>query len=382
MSTISMTSRVTLIVLGASMALYVAAGCKKSSQDAAMTATPQKAQSSACTFPSQMAATPEQTAWQLFVAATCPVNNDKYPYVTWENWIEQDQLYSPQGQAQAFVQGQRPRFHMSPLARIMRERAAKRSPKPELLPQAANENCNSQTWSGRTICEEARLNPDAQSYVTSNGLVTLNGQVQFITAGKTFQFTPPSVEIKADWIQLPDCNNLPANVHVETINGVCYALGGIHLISKLIDKWVWATFEPQNQTTNPQRCVVLGCNDPWGSVPAKTSGQATALSQPLSQLMSSAALATEWQNYRLDGVQIDYLDASQHPTVLGNSIIEGDNAGNPTLMKSASCITCHNLSTINKNKQSLSPDFIIGSPKPYPTGYVGRDFVWSLALAK
>lgn len=358
-------------------------GCKKSTNDTQATAAAaRQAQSSACTFPSQMASTPEQTAWELFVAATCPVNSDKYPYVTWENWIEQNQLYNPQGQAEAFVQGQRPRFHMSPLARIMRERAAQRKPNAaQLLPQAANQDCNSQTWSGRTICEEARLNPDAQSYVTSNGLTTLNGQVQFIAAGKTFQFTPPSIEIKADWIQLPNCNNLPTNVHVETINNVCYALGGIHLISKLTDKWVWATFEPQNQTTNPQRCVVLGCNDAWGSVPAQSSGAATQLSSQLSQLMSAAGLAPEWQNYRLDGVQVDFLIPNGQPSVLGNSIIEGDNAGNPTLMKSSSCITCHNLSTINKNKQSLNPDFIIGSPKPYPTGYVGRDFVWSLALA-
>jgi len=236
---------VVLAALG--VILYLPSGCKKSTNEQPPAKAELVAQPLACAMPTQMASTPEQTAWQLFVAATCPVNSDKYPYVIWENWIEQDQLYNPQGQAEAFVQGVRPRFHMSPLARIMRERLAKRAPKAEvILPQAANENCNSQTWSGRTICEEARLNSDAQNYVTSNGLTTLNGQVQFISAGKTFQFTPPSIEIKADWVQLPSCNNPPANVHVETINNVCYALGGVHLISKLIDKWIWATFEPQN----------------------------------------------------------------------------------------------------------------------------------------
>jgi len=196
---------VAVAIAAVAAVLYLPLGCKNSTNnEQAKAAAALQGQSSACTLPSQMASSPEQTAWELFVAATCPVNSDKYPYVTWENWIEQDQLYNPQGQAEAFVQGQRPRFHMSPLARIMRERAAKRTPNAkQLLPQAANENCNSQTWSGRTICEEARLNPDAQSYVTSNGLTTLNGQVQFISAGKTFQFTPPSIEIKADWIQLP-----------------------------------------------------------------------------------------------------------------------------------------------------------------------------------
>ena len=31
----------------------------------------------------------EEVAWQLWVAATCPVNDNQYPYVVWENWIEQ-----------------------------------------------------------------------------------------------------------------------------------------------------------------------------------------------------------------------------------------------------------------------------------------------------
>jgi len=336
---------------------------------------------SACIPPSQVGPSPEQTAWQLFVASTCPVNASQYPYVVWENWIEQSQLYGT-GAAQAAAEGGRPRFHMSPLAKVMREKA-KGAPHPEaVLPTGANEDCNSQTWSGRTICEEARLNPWAQSYITTNSLTTLDGQVQFITAGKTFDFTPPSVELKADWIQLASCTNPPAGVHVETVNGVCYALGGIHLISKLIDKWIWATFEPQNSFTNPQRCVVLGCKDPWGSVPARSSGKDTKLSNALAQLMTNANLAAEWRNYRLDGVQVDFVNAAGKATLLGNSIIEGDNAGNPTLMKSSSCITCHDLSTINKSKQELSPDFIVGPPKSIPAGYVRRDFVWSLSLAQ
>ncbi len=337
----------------------------------------------ACIPPSHVGSSPEQTAWQLFVASTCPVNANQYPYVVWENWIEQGQLYGA-GAAQALAAGGRPRFHMSPLAKFMREKA-KGVPHPEaVLPTGANEDCNSQTWSGRTICEEARLNPSAQDYVTSNSLTTLDGQVAFITAGKAFDFTPPSVELKADWIQYPlaTCTNPPAGVHVETVAGSCYALGGIHLISKLIDKWIWATFEPQNSLTNPQRCVVLGCNDPWGSVPARSSGKPTKQSQVLAQLMKDANLAAEWRNYRLDGVQVDFVDAAGKATVLGNSVIEGDNAGNPTLMKSSSCITCHDLSTINKSKQELSPDFIIGPPKSIPAGYVRRDFVWSLSLAQ
>ncbi len=335
----------------------------------------------ACTPPMQASASIEQTSWQLFVAATCPVNSTKYPYVVWENWIEQSQLYGGPTAA-ALAPNERPRFHMSPLARIMREKQKGKNARPseQLIPEVANQDCNTKTWSKRTICEEARLNPEAQGYVTSEKLSTKQGQINFINAGKTFTFPPPAVEIKADWIKLASCANPPQGVHVETVDNVCYALGGIHLISKLIDKWIWATFEPQNTTTNPQRCRVLGCTDPWGATPAKTSGADTQLTKALSDLMTQANLASEWRNYRLDGVQTDFLDAAGKPTRLGNSIIEGDNAGNPQIMKVSSCITCHDFSTINKQGKSMGANFVLGTPTITP-GMVTRDFVWSLALA-
>lgn len=328
----------------------------------------------ACSFPTQMASTPEQTAWQLFVAATCPAGR-QYPFVVWETWLEQAQVYQVSGEAGA-AETSHPRFHVSPLAKQLGANK-KKAHRLELTPEVANQNCNSQTWTGRTICEEGRLNPAAVKYVLSNDLNTLSGQEQFVVAGKTFQFTPPSIEIKADWIQLATCTNPPQGVHVESVDGKCYVLGGIHLISKLIDKWIWATFEPQHIITNPRRCKVLGCTDSWGQIPASTSGAKTELSPALAALMQQANLAPEWLNYRLDGVQVDFVDAQNKATRLGNSIIEGENAGTPKQMAVSSCITCHDRSTINAQGQSVNPSFVIGPPTTIPPGYVRRDFVWS-----
>jgi hypothetical protein len=83
----------------------------------------------------------------------------------------------------------------------------------------------------------------------------------------------------------------------------------------------------------------------------------------------------------MDGVQTNFVDAKGNPTRLGNSIIEGDSAGTPADMKKSSCITCHDLSTINQQGNFLPPDFMVGPPQSLPTGYVRRDFVWSLLLA-
>jgi hypothetical protein len=178
------------------------------------------------------------------------------------------------------------------------------------------------------------------------------------------------------------CEDPPAGVHVETINGNCYALAGMHLISKLLDKWIWATFEPQNSTTNPDRCKVLGCFDPFGSNPAKSNGGNTRLSRRLEQLMDAANLAPEWRNYRLDGVQTDFFK----PKLLGNSIIEGENAGVP--LTQASCITCHTVSSVKNDgtdginllaAMTTSP---VGFPPPLPSNaWIRRDFVWSLGEA-
>jgi len=136
--------------------------------------------------------------------------------------------------------------------------------------------------------------------------------------------------------------------------------------------------------TNLNRCVVLGCNDPWGSDPAKSDGDSTALTPELQALMKQANLAPEWFNYRLDGVQTDF-GTDEEPTLLGNSVIEGYNVG--MNLKEASCITCHSLSSI---KNDGTDGITILGPMPSPPvgpefapakGWIARDFVWSLGLA-
>lgn len=214
------------------------------------------------------------------------------------------------------------------------------------------------------------------------------GRPQQAAANRTdIQFPRPAVEIKVDWILLSsiglDCGNLPPGftdtIHVETINGNCFALAGMHLISKLLDKWIWATFEPQNSITNPNRCKVLGCTDKFGSRPATSNGRNTRLTKRLERLMDAAKLAPQWKNYRVDGVQIDFLE----PKLLGNSIIEATNAGVP--LTQASCISCHAVSSVNDDGTdgiTLLNSNPVGEPAPLPsTAWIRRDFVWSLSEA-
>lgn len=339
-----------------------------------------------CAIPTRPAATPAQTAWQLFVAANCPAPGGK---LTWETWIEQLDLYPASGTA-GVTAAPHKRLHGSPLERAKRMTLVGA---PQLEPSAQCNPMNappSNVVNGATICEEVHINAAAARYITQHGYQIRSGQTQAAQKGANIQFPAAAVEVKVDWIPASDfaqpftCSSPPQGVHVETIDGVCYAMAGMHISSKLLPNWLWATFEPQNLQTNPNRCITFGaCRDPWGSVPATSTGGSggnTAQTPQLKALMTLAKLEPALFNYRLDGVQTTF-GTAQNPTLLGNSVIEGENVG----MKpgTASCITCHSESTIkNDGTDGITQlqDLVGPAYKP-PAGWIARDFVWSLALA-
>lgn len=355
------------------------------------------AQLNPCAVPNEIGSSIEETAWRIWVAATCPVNNNQYPFVVWENWIEQSQLYPVDPSKGLKVPNSGATtpthpLHESPLALAFNPKLG--AVVPGLL-GAPDTNCNKAggpppNQPNLIICEEVREGGAAEDYIAGTNLWNRFGQQQAAANQDDIQFPRPAVEIKADWISLSsigyDCSNLPPgfadSIHVETVNGNCFALAGMHLISKLLDKWIWATFEPQNSVTNPFRCAVLGCYDPFGSRPAKSNGRITQLSRRLQQLMDAANLAPEWRNYRLDAVQIDFFS----PKLLGNSIIEGENVG--MQLTQASCISCHAVSSVKSdgtdgiNTLAALTTPPVGFPPPLPSrDWILRDFVWSLGLA-
>jgi len=351
--------------------------------------------SNPCATPSELGDSIEETAWRLWIAATCPVNKTQYPFVVWENWIEQAQMYPADPSKGLKVPNSGAPtathiLHSSPLAIAV-------DPSLEVIVPgllgAPDARCNRAKapppgQPNLVLCEEVRLNGATEDYIAGTNLWNRAGQAQAAANGYDIQFARPAVEVKVDWILLDsigiDCAHLPSEfarhpVHIETIHGHCFALAGMHVISKLIDKWIWATFEPQNSITNPNRCKYLPCVDPFGSTPAKSKGESTGLTKELEQLMDAANLAPEWRTYRLDGVQTDF----SSPKLLGSSIIEGENVGVPA--KQSSCITCHALSSVKSDGTdgiTLLTRFPIKKPEPLPSDdWIRRDFVWSLSLA-
>lgn len=353
------------------------------------------AANSACIFPTKMAATPEQTAWQLFVAANCKASNGQ---LLWETWVEQSTLYPASGKAggavtQLLIAN---RLHSSPLALAHMKKtnpamAELTTPCNAMQAPPPPGSTTPPMVKDPTVCEEVHLNPPAQKFITSHQYQTRPPQTMAAQKGTNIQFPSAAIEVKVDWIPASDfappftCANPPAGVHVETIGGTCYAMAGMHVISKLIGQWLWATFEPQSMATNPLRCITFGpCNDPWGSIPATSNGGASGFTKPspaLAALMQQAGLPPEFLNYRLVGTQTEFVTSSGAPIYLGNSIIEGENVGQQA--GTSSCITCHSVSSIENNGTDgiTKINDQVGPPYKIPPGWIARDFVWSMGLA-
>jgi hypothetical protein len=333
----------------------------------------------------------QQFVWQLFVQATQPAGN----LLTFETWAEQCQLnpnlFGCQGAgAAANTTANRPRGHVSGLLLANRSKAANapiteitqtglscgamNAPSSNSYPAPANvkKNPPQPAPPNSVFCEQVFVNAAEQAFVTQNGLTTLTGQQTFgSNNGGAITFPWNAIEVKADWVPTTSytgptfsCPDQTHKLYTQVYNGVCYALVGLHISSKLLPDWVWATFEPASSITNPDRCdpaLYSTCFDPWGttsSVPYG-KGQTVPQSPQLHQLMASAGLDEAFNNYFLTGVQWQFVDNNNKPIPLGSSFVEFNAQVPPG---QASCITCHRYAYFdgknpNQNNPPLEDNF-------------------------
>ena len=199
------------------------------------------------------------------------------------------------------------------------------------------------------VGEETRRNLTAFQFIVANKLHLRSGLAAMY--GKPVTFPVDAIEVKANWIpvsKVPEFTNnrVPAsNVTSQYYvsrgsDGRDYAMVAVHLISKLVPNWTWATFEHQY---NPGRCDILGCKDSFGAVVASVppAQQPDLGYQPCSKtpaaaaLLSSAKVPSVFSNYCLKGSQSDFVDSEGLAIRLGNSVTENG------FVHQSSCMTCH-----------------------------------------
>jgi hypothetical protein len=305
----------------------------------------------------------EQFAWSLFVQAVRPSGNNQRP-LAFETWQEQCDLQPALcGGSSSVTAASTASSSAKPGAAGRIRRAHGSALGGKLLKGGRSDStvgCSPMNVAGfppsapatnvapnAVFCEEVFVNQAESSFITTKKLTTLSGQEAF--GNVTFPWQ--AVEIKVDWVPqssfVSPFSCTDPTLYIETIQFEgqplqCYAMVGMHISSKALPDWVWATFEPNSKVTNPNRCngnLYNLCFDPWGTTTSTPygPGQAPTQSPALAKLMKSANLPAAFNNYYLTGVQTQFVQSGK-PTQLGNSFVEFNAGVQP---HQASCITCH-----------------------------------------
>ena len=351
----------------------------------------------------------DEYAWRLFVALNWPADIPQRQSdsakkfgadgpVAWETWKNAREVYLAKGaDPGAWLGGPTPianlmmdRFEILPLQQQIRLRKLeKMGLKPLFDPIAAANSIN-----------ETRLNKVAFEFVRANEFYNLDGQLRAFDQGAEISFPKAAKEIKAQWRKIDAKDRQKYHsVEVASANGTktLYGLTALHITTKDLPNWLWATFEHVENQKIPG-------NEQW-QLSSVDRFACKGLPADCGKSPSGIGLeGTKWENYRLRGAQIDFIDGRGNPTLLANSQPESG------FQTSSSCITCHSRSTVGRiNSQPARLSIFDSSLDTIKTGdapiqghvgpakaewfwsdslegrkrlYLQLDFVWSLFRAQ
>ncbi len=231
--------------------------------------------------------------------------------------------------------------------------------------------------------EETRHNRPVFDFIVQNNLYKLSGLKAAV--GKALSFPIDSLEVKANWIpldQVPAWTNNQVSVaqasqyfHINADGrGAKFALVSMHVISKQVPNWTWATFESR---FNPGRCDIVGCRDTFGAkdqnvAPLKRQGQQypdCVKTSDLSAMLGKADIEPAYVNYCLKGSQADFVDNAGLAIRLGNSVTESG------FVPSSSCMTCHSRASFDNSGQARPSAGFLGSKGPI--GALDASWYWT-----
>lgn len=322
---------------------------------------------------------PDMQAWISFSQVVQPIAGiGGYTFTTWPT---QAQAYSPPSPVAVTMS-------LADSAKDMAGRFAPHPPRQQLERQKMLQHSKVKgfTLEGTDApnCrmasnETVHLNPPLVAYLHKANLWNIAGIDAYTSAGKKIVMPQGSVEIKANWVQA-DAGSAASYITMQDGQGNTWKLLSMHVISKQLPNWTWATFEHKDNTCYGK---YLNPQDDFGFPKG-----ATAPSAALTAVFSHYGVNTSVvNNYRLVGAQTDFTDETGRPVVLGNSVTE---AGFQT---TSSCITCHGrasfdstgspqLSIFNPQQQSyngvLNPSWYFASNGKQIN--FQTDFMWSMVF--
>jgi hypothetical protein len=316
---------------------------------------------------------PDKVAWQLFIEVNTSAGGSN---ATFETWAADADTFKPD-----------PQFPPSP---------SPLAPHPPALLTAARQEAQAH---GRLLPavppkageEESRRNLPAFEFIVQHNLYRRSGLKTAF--GQTISFPVDSIEVKGNWwtfeliasdykVAIAD---IPKLFHVNTGVGPDgkpkqYGLVAMHVISKLVPNWTWATFEHR---LNPARCDILGCKDSFGAQtpyvpPNRVAEQGypdCAKTPALNALISNAKWDPAFTNYCLKGSQTDFTDNTGLDVRVGNSVTEDG------FVATSSCMTCHSNAGWKQDGTPAAEIFINKNPLVGPLGPINTKTFWTTAKA-
>ena len=334
---------------------------------------------------------PDAFAWEVFAEINRPLNpQDPEGGVAWEGWALARTVFSDPDVPPSWTRvSKRTRIDEleSDLLQQKMLARARRSMPDEDASTVAHESRpvrpSFDVVAAQSQRNETRMNRAAFDYIIKNELFNIEGQEAFFRRGENLNFPIEAREIKAQWRRISESEVAKYHTHRESgVDGkvVYWGLTALHITTKDIPKWFWATWEHED---NVGRESVVPSVDTHG-LPDSLEG-------------------TKWAHYVLRGTQVSYVNSIGQATVLANSQIERG------FQETSSCMTCHaratigptphqrisqgRLAEVGANRLSVFdgengsigvPDpawFVATDRAPAARKYVQTDFVWSLMRA-
>lgn len=310
---------------------------------------------------------PDEAAWGFFAQATANTPGPR-GVPTFTTWASDEDTFgeTPHFPGQADALDLRPTVLPSLLrtSRRGRGRASPHNWTPSLLHDIAQ--------------EEVRRNRPAYDYIVNNRLNTRSGLVAAF--GTDIVFPRGSIEVKTNWLAVELVPNYYRNADGSRLTAADvrrlffianvpggtsqvvrqHALLSMHVITKQVPNWTWATFEHH---LTPARCDFIGCRDAFGATQAVVPPRARQGTNygrcehtpRLRAMLTRAGVDDIFLNYCLKGSQTDYTDPTGVPIVLGNSVTEGG------FVPNSSCMTCHGTAGWDSTGASLPINTPVGA---------------------
>jgi hypothetical protein len=332
------------------------------------------------------AAHSDEYAWRLFVALNWPVDAN---HVVWQDWLATGNVYLEGGVDPGPWSAHRTEL---PLERRFETVSRKDLPNLRHIVGGVMVPVIDAVADARRLTE-VRLNRTSFEFIRSRRLYGEAGLRRALSSRQALSLPYGARQVKAKWRPINESERgRYYTMELTLADGTrrLYGLTALHIASKDLPDWFWATFE---QVDNP----TLADNDGW-ELPSRDRFACGSEPPDCNRAPSGIGLeGSVWQYYRLRGTLTQYTDSQGRPQRLANSELESG------IQPSASCITCHARAAAAVESGAVVPLTIfmaddplvrrgfVGTPDPAwfePAGegsgprFARLDFVWSMLSAR